>query len=184
MEKIIIERFENDPNGDLGCVSAEGGTWEVIVDKDGIPHFYVETNVERGDGTVDKAMFDVEDLMHDGMTIADIMLSTFGGKLDPEEEEEACEEWQGIMDKRRNGPRAPRRLRRRPAVLGDFSNMGPVLTMIEDVDDAGTRWTVSFDGPNPDDDKCVRCADKGEAIKLKGILEAMTAYRSGHAKAA
>jgi len=68
VEKIIIERFENDPNGDLGSVAAESGRWEVIVDGDNIPHFYVETNVEREDGTVDKAMFDVEDMMHDGMT--------------------------------------------------------------------------------------------------------------------
>lgn len=181
MEKIIIERFENDPNGDLGSVAAESGRWEVIVDGDNIPHFYVETNVEREDGTVDKAMFDVEDMMHDGMTVADIMLSTFGGKLNPEEEEEAHEEWQGIMDKRRNGPRAPRHLKRKPA---DLAEPGPALTLIEDVDDAGTRWTVSFDGPNPDDDKCVRCADKAEALKLKGIVETMVAYYSGHAKAA
>ena len=32
VEKIIIERFENDPNGDLGSMAAESGRWEVIVD--------------------------------------------------------------------------------------------------------------------------------------------------------
>ena len=112
MKKIVIERFENDPNGDVGRVADEDGTWEVIVDK-------VETNVERDDGEIAKAMFDVEDMLWHGTTIADIMQSTFCGRVSPEEAEEACEEWEGIMEKRAEGPREPRRLKRKPADLCD-----------------------------------------------------------------
>lgn len=130
MKKVLIERFENDPNGDVGRVADEDGAWEVIVDADGVPHFYVETNVERDDGTVTKGMFDLEDMLWHGMTIADLMLSTFGGKLDPEEEEEALEEWEGIMEKRVDGPREPRRLKRKPADLVDDA-LYPAATLAQ-----------------------------------------------------
>jgi hypothetical protein len=45
------------------------------------------------------------------------------------------------------------------------------LVVIEDVDDNGTHWYLSFDGPDPAEDQCVRCVDREEALKLKGLIE-------------
>ena len=98
MEKILIDRYEDDPEA-LGCVRAESGRWEVIVDKENVPHLYVETNVEADDGEVIKGMFCVEDMLPKDWTIKDIMLSTFGGKLSPEEEAEAIAEFKASREK-------------------------------------------------------------------------------------
>ncbi len=48
------------------------------------------------------------------------------------------------------------------------------LVVIEDVDDTGTHWYLSFDGPNPTEDQCVRCVDRAEAFKLKSLVETMS----------
>jgi hypothetical protein len=47
--------------------------------------------------------------------------------------------------------------------------------VIEDVDDAGTQWLLSFDGPNPTEDMVVRCVDRAEAFKLKNLIETIGA---------
>ncbi len=47
--------------------------------------------------------------------------------------------------------------------------------IIEDVDDTGTHWFLSFDGPNPAEDQCVRCIDRAEAFKLKRLIETIGA---------
>jgi hypothetical protein len=126
MEKILIERFENDPNGDLGRVAAESGRWEVLIDADNVPHLYVETNVETDGGEVVKGMFCIEDMMHDGMGIADLMLSTFGGQLSPEDEQAAVDEWQI----KTAGRPCPRRWAKRPSVLSDPARY-PAATVAE-----------------------------------------------------
>lgn len=46
------------------------------------------------------------------------------------------------------------------------------VVIIESVTEAGTEWLVSFDGPNPDDDKCIRVANAEEAAKLKRLVDA------------
>lgn len=48
------------------------------------------------------------------------------------------------------------------------------LVVIEDVNDTGTHWYLSFDGPNPADDQCVRCVDRAEAFKLMSLIETMS----------
>jgi hypothetical protein len=55
------------------------------------------------------------------------------------------------------------------------------VTIIEDVDDTGTAWYLSFDGPSPSDDMCVRCVDRAAAFKLKGLIDAAaeSAYDKG-----
>lgn len=52
------------------------------------------------------------------------------------------------------------------------------LVVIEDVDDTGTHWFLSFDGSDPAADQCVRCVDRGEAFKLKGLIEARSSVPS------
>lgn len=49
------------------------------------------------------------------------------------------------------------------------------VVVIEDVNDAGTHWYLSFDGPNPTEDQCVRCVGRAEAFKLKSLVGQMAA---------
>lgn len=44
------------------------------------------------------------------------------------------------------------------------------LVLIESHDENGTEWCVSFEGPNPESNSCVRCFDKENAIKLRNLL--------------
>ena len=61
----------------------------------------------------------------------------------------------------------------------EHCSMSPAaLVVIENVDDNGTHWYLSFDGPNPTDDQCVRCVDRDEAFKLKKIVETMSTVPS------
>jgi len=46
------------------------------------------------------------------------------------------------------------------------------LLVTENVDETGTHWGLSFDGPNPADDQYVPCLSKEDAFKLKGLVEA------------
>lgn len=94
MEKVLIERYDDCANY-LGRVYAESGRWEVLVDKENVPHLYVQTHIEpdEEDGEVVKGMFCVEDMLPDDLTIKDIMLSQCGGSLSDEEEAEAAAEW-------------------------------------------------------------------------------------------
>lgn len=92
MEKVLIERYDDDPEA-LGRVYAESGRWELIIDKENVPHLYVQCNVEADDGEVVKGMLCIDDMLPGDMSLQDIMQSTFGGKLSPEEEAEAAKEW-------------------------------------------------------------------------------------------
>lgn len=92
MEKVLIERYEDDPEA-LGRVYAESGRWELIIDRENVPHLYVQTNVELDDGEVINGMFCIEDMLPEDFSIQDIMQSTFGGKCSPEDEAAAVAEW-------------------------------------------------------------------------------------------
>jgi len=48
MQNIIIGRFASDPEAQ-GCVKAEDGSWQVVIDKDGLPHFWIRVHVEGGE---------------------------------------------------------------------------------------------------------------------------------------
>lgn len=45
------------------------------------------------------------------------------------------------------------------------------LVLLEDRDNDGVKWSVSFDGANPPNELCVRCASRDEAEKLKLLVE-------------
>lgn len=164
MEKILIERFDNDPNGDLGRVAAESGRWELLIDADNVPHLYVETNVETDGGDVVKGMFCIEDMMHDGMGIADLMLSTFGGQLSPEERAEAEEEWETRTEKDKP---LPRRWARRPRVLSDGARY-PVLELAS-WDEKRIREVYRLEGLPPTEDVDQM---RGMLARLKNTVDA------------
>jgi hypothetical protein len=49
--------------------------------------------------------------------------------------------------------------------------MPKTILVIEDHNESGVVWYVSFDGPNPAPEQCVRCLDSESAFKLKALIE-------------
>jgi hypothetical protein len=94
MQNILIGRYDSDPEAQ-GLIKPEDGRWQLVIDKDGYPHLYVESTLEEEDGTKSKGMFLVEDMLPEGLTVKDLMDGgCFGGKLSPEEEAEAQLEYE------------------------------------------------------------------------------------------
>jgi len=92
MQNITIGRYDKDPQAQ-GVIKPEDGRWQLVIDKDGYPHLYIQVNVEE-EGQKIKGMFLLEDLLPEKMTVRDLMdEGCFGGKLSPEEEEEAYQEY-------------------------------------------------------------------------------------------
>lgn len=93
LPNVSITRYEDDPSAQ-GVLKPDHGRWQLVVDKDGYPHLYVQVNVE-GEGETVKGMLCLDDMLPDGMSIRDLMDGgAFGGKLSPEEEAEALAEYQ------------------------------------------------------------------------------------------
>ncbi len=92
LSNISIGRYEDDPQAQ-GIVKPADGRWQLIIDKDGYPHLYVQVNVELDDGTMSKNMLALDYMLIDKMSIKDLMDGgNFFGKLSPEEEAEAYAE--------------------------------------------------------------------------------------------
>lgn len=51
--------------------------------------------------------------------------------------------------------------------------------LIEEVDEIGTTWLVSFGGPDPDPELCVRQTFRSEAERLIGLIERFAAQEQG-----
>lgn len=86
MQNITIGRYDSDPEAQ-GVIKPEDGRWQLVIDKDGYPHLYVESTLENDDGSTSKGMFLVEDMLPEHLTVRDLMDGgCFGGKLSPEEE--------------------------------------------------------------------------------------------------
>jgi hypothetical protein len=49
--------------------------------------------------------------------------------------------------------------------------MTKAILVIEDHDESGVTWHLSFDGPNPAPEHCARCLDRESAFKLKALIE-------------
>lgn len=93
MEDITVGRYDRDPEAQ-GVIKPKSERWQLVIDKEGYPHLFVESNLEGEDGTTTKGMLCIEDLLPPGMTIKDIMNSTFGGELTGEEELEAQKDYE------------------------------------------------------------------------------------------
>jgi hypothetical protein len=108
MQNIIIGRYDADPEAQ-GVIKPEDGSWQLVLDKEGIPHLYVrchldETELEPGEAK--DGLLCIEDVLPPDITIRDLMKSKFGGKLSPDEEKEAVAEWSAR--KEANGIPCPR----------------------------------------------------------------------------
>lgn len=93
MQNISIGRFDTDPEAQ-GVVKPADGRWQLVVDKDGYPHLYIQCNVKDDTGQPTKGMFLIEELLPDGLSIRELMEGgEFEGGLAPEEEQAALDEW-------------------------------------------------------------------------------------------
>lgn len=97
MENITIGRYDRDPEAQ-GLIKPESGRWQLVIDKDGYPHLFVESNIENKDGTTSKGLFCLEDMLPEGMSVKDIMNSTFGGELTDDEELKAQKEYEASRE--------------------------------------------------------------------------------------
>lgn len=94
LPNISISRFQDDPQAQ-GVVKPDHDRWQLVIDKDGYPHLYLQVNVEDDAGKPTKGMLCLDDLLPEGMTIRDLMDGgAFGGRLSPEEEKEALKAYQ------------------------------------------------------------------------------------------
>lgn len=88
MQNITIGRFDQDPEAQ-GCIRPEDGRWQLVIDRDGYPHLYVQVRIEDGQG-----LFLLEDMLPKGLNVRELMDGgCFEGKLSPEEEALAAEEF-------------------------------------------------------------------------------------------
>lgn len=89
MQNIVIGRYADDPQA-LGSVRDENGRWQVVIDKDGFPHFYVRVKTDSGE----TGLLCLDDVLPDGMDTRALMSSEFGGELEGEQLAEAIAEYE------------------------------------------------------------------------------------------
>ena len=79
MQNITIGRFDADPTAQ-GVIKPADGRWQLVLDKDGYPHLYVEVKVEDGAGSIIPGMLCLDDVLPAKMTVRDLMDGgAFGG---------------------------------------------------------------------------------------------------------
>lgn len=92
LPNISITRYDADPTAQ-GVVRPDTDRWQLVIDRDGYPHLYIQVNVEDDEGKPTKGLLCLDDMLPEGMTLRDLMDGgSFGGRLSPEEEEEAYRE--------------------------------------------------------------------------------------------
>lgn len=95
MQSITIGRFDDDPQAQ-GVIRPADNRWQLVIDKDGYPHLYVQVQIENDDGEgTHPGMFAVEDMLPKELGgMKDLMDGgVFGGKLTGEEEAKAHAEY-------------------------------------------------------------------------------------------
>ena len=91
MQNITIGRYPDDPEAQA-CIRPDDGSWQVVIDKAGAPHFFVRCPVELDDCSPGTGLVNLDDMLVGGLTVPELMASTFGGRLAPDEEDEAAAE--------------------------------------------------------------------------------------------
>lgn len=100
MVNITIGRFEADDEAQ-GVIRPEDGRWQLVIDKDGYPHLYVQIKVLDDEDAPTKSMLCLDDMLPKELTIRDLMDGgEFGSKLSPEDEAEAYQEF--LADREKN----------------------------------------------------------------------------------
>jgi hypothetical protein len=96
MYNICVQRLPEDPECQ-GVIRAQDDSWQLVIDKNGYPRLYVRAAIEATSTTESTTgLIAIETFFQDGLSVPDIMKSTFGGELPAEEMPEAlreCDEW-------------------------------------------------------------------------------------------
>lgn len=71
MQNITIGRFDKDPQAQ-GCIRPENGSWQLVLDKDGFPHLWIQVTLEE-DGKPIKGMLCLEDLLPPEQSVQTLM---------------------------------------------------------------------------------------------------------------
>lgn len=96
MKNIAVRRFVDHPAGHQGAVVPEDGRWQLVLDKEGVPHLFLRVFVEPGV----PGWLLVDDLLPchqetgEALRIADLIDGEAGEPIsDPAELEAAYEEY-------------------------------------------------------------------------------------------
>ncbi len=89
MNNITIGRLKDSDA--QGFVRTEDGSWQVVIDHAGVPHLYIRVQTEL-DGEKVPGMLALDDLLPEGLSVAELMAGTFGGE--PEDQKSALAELQ------------------------------------------------------------------------------------------
>jgi len=100
MVNITIGRFEDDPEAQ-GVVRPEDGRWQLVIDKDGYPHLYIQVNIEH-EGSKGKGLLCIDDMLHGKMSIRDLMDGGEAFGIPTPEDEAAA--YQEFLDDRKANP--------------------------------------------------------------------------------
>lgn len=84
--------IEHNAHGDRqGVVQPASGRWQLVVDREGYPHLYVQVNIEGDDGQLFKGLLCLDDMLPEGLSMKDLMDGgSFGGKVTLAEEQDAA----------------------------------------------------------------------------------------------
>lgn len=94
MQNITIGRFDKDPTAQ-GAITPADKRWQLVIDKDGYPHLYVQVQVELAEGDMSDGMFLVEDLFPKDFSIRSLMDggAFLAGAIDEAAERAAFDEY-------------------------------------------------------------------------------------------
>jgi len=68
MQSITIGRFDKDPEAQ-GVIKPEDGRWQLVLDKDGYPHLYLQVKIAGGGGEEQTTgMLCLDDMLIEQMT--------------------------------------------------------------------------------------------------------------------
>ena len=99
MQNIIVGRYDQDPEAQ-GCIRPEDGAWQLVLDKEGIPHLYVRVKFEPdAPGGATTGLLCIDDVLPDGLDTRALMHGEFGGRLSEDEERAAIAEMQASRAK-------------------------------------------------------------------------------------
>ena len=80
VKNIEIVRYTDHPEGHQGVVEPTDKAWQLVIDKDGLPHFFVAGTYDGGK----VAMMDIDTLLPGDLTIASFVGADYSGDVDDE----------------------------------------------------------------------------------------------------
>jgi len=90
MDAIKVYRYPSHPNGHQGYIEPESKTWRLVIDAEGLPHFFV-TVIDEVTGS--RGVLNIDFMLESEGGLRSLVGAVFSGELTPEEEAEAHAEY-------------------------------------------------------------------------------------------